>query len=99
MKTVRVTFLPDGQTLDVPRRRRVLAAVLAADRPIGYACRGLGVCVACRIWVEGPQSPIGEAEERLLGQVEGPHSKGAATLRIACLAQIEGAVTVQADYW
>jgi ferredoxin len=99
MKTAIVTFLPDGQTLEVLPGRRVLAAVLDADRPIGYACRGLGVCVACCLWVEGAQSPVSEAEERLLRQVEGPMKQGAARRRIACLAKIEGAVTIQADYW
>ncbi len=99
MKTVSVTFLPDGQRIVVPRGRRVLAAVLSADRPIGYSCRGLGVCVACVVWVEGPQSPIAEAEAKLLAQVDGPLKRGDAHRRIACLAGIEGDASIQADYW
>jgi ferredoxin len=99
MKPVTVTFLPDGQTSRVRPGRRVLPAVLDADRPIGYACRGLGVCVACCVWVEGPQSAISDAEATLLAQVEGPHQRGEAIRRIACLAQIEGDVSIRADYW
>lgn len=99
MKSVTITFLPDGQSSTTREGRRVLGAVLEAERPIGYSCRGLGVCVACVVWVCGPQSPIGEAEARLLDQIDGPLTRGQARLRVACLAEIEGDVTLQADYW
>ncbi len=89
-----MTFEPDGQTLEVTPGTSLLAAVLRAGRPIGYACRGLGVCVACRLRVEGPLSPVGEAEARLLAALEEP-----APYRIACLARIVGDVRVRADYW
>lgn len=89
-----VTFLPDGATLEVEPGTRLLAAVLRAGRPIGYSCRGLGVCVACRLQVAGPLSPPGVRERRLLARLEAPH-----TYRIACLARVLGDVQVRADYW
>lgn len=92
--TCRITFLPDRQTLEVPRGTRLLAAVLRAGRPIGYACRGLGVCVACRLRVEGPMSPPDDRERALLARLEEPDA-----WRIACLARVEGDVEVRADYW
>jgi len=99
MKSAVVTFLPDGQRLSVRTGRRVLPAILDADRPIGYSCRGLGVCVACAVWVSGPQSAVTEAEATLLRQVDGPLRRDDTQRRIACLASIEGDVTIQADYW
>jgi ferredoxin len=89
-----ITFLPDGATLEVPRGTRLLGAVLRANRPIGYSCRGLGVCVACRLRVEGEMAPPDERERRLLARVAEP-----GPWRIACLARVEGDVTVRADYW
>ncbi len=99
VKAVTVTFLPDGQRRVVPTGRRVLAALLDAQRPIGYSCRGLGVCVACAVWVNGPQSPISAAEAKLLEQVDEPLTRDGAQRRIACLACVEGDVSIQADYW
>jgi ferredoxin len=89
-----ITFLPDGATLEVPAGTRLLAAVLRAGRPIGYSCRGLGVCVACRLRVEGDAAPPDERERALLARIAEP-----GPWRIACLARIDGDVTVRADYW
>jgi len=99
MNPATVTFQPDGRQVVVSTGRRVLAVVLDAQRPIGYSCRGLGVCVACVVWVKGPQSPITEAEAKLLEQVDGPLTLNGAQRRIACLASVEGDVSIQADYW
>lgn len=90
----RITFLPDGQHLDVSEGTPLLAAVLRAGRPIGYACRGLGVCVACRLRVEGPVSAPDAAERRLLATLPEP-----AAYRIACLCKVQGDCRVRADYW
>lgn len=89
-----LTFLPDGATLDVPPGTPLLAAVLRAGRPIGYSCRGAGVCVACRLRVEGPVSTPSPTELRLLAGLDAPE-----LYRIACLCKIEGDCTVRADYW
>lgn len=91
---VHVRFDPDGQRLEVHRGTSLLAAVLRAGRPVGYACRGRGVCVACRLRVTGPTSAIDPAEQALLDTLDDP-----AAYRIACLARIEGDVSVRADYW
>ncbi len=91
---IRVTFEPGGETLDVPSGTPLLAAVLRVGRPIGYACRGRGVCVTCRLRVIGGLSEITDAERRLLDTLDEPDA-----YRIACLARIQGEVRVRADYW
>lgn len=99
MSAVSVTFRPDGGTVRVKRGRRLLGVVLETGRPLGHSCRGMGVCLACGLWVEGPMSPIEPTEARLIARRAGPTQVGAAAWRIACLARIEGDVTVWADYW
>ena len=89
-----VTFEPDGQTLEVPAGTPILRAVLRAGRPIGYSCRGAGVCVACRVRVLGTVSPPTPAERALLIRTDEPEG-----FRIACLARVEGDLSVRADYW
>ena len=78
---------------------RVLGVVLEAGLPIGRACRGAGICLACGVWLEGPQSPIEPAEAALIARRAGPIRRGDARWRIACLARIEGDVRIDTDYW
>ena len=90
----RLTFRPDGATVEAREGATLLAIVRRAGRPIGFSCRGLGVCLACRLRVEGPMAPPSPAEQALLARIDVP-----GPWRIACLARIAGDVTVQADYW
>jgi len=83
----------------VVRGRRALGVILEAGRPIGRACRGAGVCLACGIWLEGPASPVGPAEAALIARRSGPIARGGARWRIACLVRIEGDVRIDTDYW
>lgn len=88
-----LTFLPDGATLEVPAGTPLLAAILRAGRPIGYSCRGAGVCTACRVRVEGEVSPVAPDEARLLATL------GSSAYRVACLCRVVGDCRVRADYW
>jgi ferredoxin len=90
----RVTFSRAAPRLEVPAGTTLLAATLRAGRPIGYACRGRGVCVSCRLRVEGDVAPPTPAEVRLLETLPAP-----AMYRIACLCRVEGDCRVRADYW
>jgi len=92
-----VTFAPDGATIDVAEGTTVLAAVLRAGRPIGYACRGRGVCVACRVDVCGQASAVDADEAALLARLS-PDQRGPET-RIACWVRVLGDVRVRATYW
>lgn len=94
-----VTFLPDGQRVDAPAGARLMGLVRQAGRPIGSSCRGRGICIACRLRVDGPMQPPDEAERRLLIQIAEEDGEGEGAWRIACLARIAGDVKVRADYW
>jgi ferredoxin len=90
-----VTFLPDRQQVEVSAGARLLTAVQRARRPIGLSCRGRGICVACRLRVQGSMQPIAADEAVLLEKIDEPGA-----WRIACLARVADAdVQVQADYW
>jgi ferredoxin len=92
-----VTFEPDGAVLEVRPGTPLLAAILTARRPIGYACRGLGVCVSCRLQVWGAASPVDVTEAALLARLS-PDAR-VPDQRIACLVRVEGDVRVRASYW
>ena len=97
--TCYVTFYPSGQRIMVRRGSSLLKSVLKAQLPIGYSCRGLGVCHACALWVKGDLSLVSSAERALLTQITAVQSRGDFNLRISCLAKIEGDLAVHADYW
>jgi len=44
-------------------------------------------------------SPISAAEAALIARRDAPVMRGSAVWRIACLARIEGDVTITTDYW
>jgi ferredoxin len=96
---VKITFLPDGETLDVMIGTRLLKVILDAGRPIGYSCRGQGVCTACVLRVVGHASPIGPPEQALLDRLGPTPSDGEGVLRIGCFVRVLGDSSVRADYW
>ncbi len=96
---IRITFRPDGQVVRANRGTRLLRVVLDANRPVGYSCRGRGVCIACTLWVKGPASEITAAEAELLDQIQPSTREDGAVQRIACLVRLLGDVEIQADYW
>ena len=89
-----LTFEPSGRTLEVEPGLPLLAAVLRAGLPIGYACRGLGVCTSCRLRVWGELAPPDAAERTLLRR-----SGAEAGERLACFVRLTADVRVQAGYW
>lgn len=98
--TVTVSFLPDIQRVEVRRGRRLLPIIVESGRPIGYSCRGRGICNACAIWVEGDAGPISEREQSLLNTLDADVAdRQGFTRRIACLAIAYDHVSVTTDYW
>lgn len=97
--TVEVRFGDDPRPSRVRRGRKALGVVLERGLPIGRSCRGVGICLACGVWLEGPASPIGPTEAALIARRDGPTARGEARWRVACLARIEGDARIDTDYW
>jgi 2Fe-2S ferredoxin len=92
-----VRFVPLGKSYEIKAGATILAAANRCKVPIGQSCDGEGICGWCKVRVtEGgdgmaPPSPI---EARLRGE------KGfAPDERAACLARVQGDVTVTTGYW
>lgn len=97
--TLKVTFLPDGQSISAQPRAVLLKAIQAGGRPIGYSCRGQGICVACAVWVSGICNAVGHGERDLLAKLPEAHERDGFHRRIACLARAESDVIITTDYW
>jgi ferredoxin len=96
---VHVTFNPSGVTIEARTGRQLLAVIRESGLPIGYSCRGQGVCTACAVRVKGKTNPIEEQERRLLRRLADIEENDSGALRIACLVHVEDDLFVRADYW
>jgi len=88
METANVTFLPHNRTISVSKGEKLIRAALQAGVHINASCGGGGVCGKCRIMVE--EGAVGEGISERLNEED--VAKG---YRLACLATIEGDVTVR----
>jgi len=108
VKTHKVTFQPAGVTVEVDpasypfgkhgRPGSLLDIALAHGVHIEHACGGVGVCATCHVVVnDGAEhlSPGTDEEYDVLDRAPGitPSS------RLACLAVVEGDVTVTIPGW
>ena len=98
-KDVAISFIPFGTHLNVPRGTSLLKAITQAGYPVGYSCRGQGVCVACAVWVQGQASKPSGREIELLRERTETQKRGDFSLRISCLTRAKGSVRVTTDYW
>jgi len=76
----------------------LLDIALANDIPIDCACGGVGVCGTCHVIVEEGMdnlSAAGDDEFDTVDQVPG----NALNSRLACLAVVQGDVTVTIPHW
>ena len=94
-----VTFLPSGENTRAKVGRTLLNVIRSSKMPIGFSCRGQGVCTACVVWVWGDAGPMDEMEQTLLKRLPSAPDKEGGVRRIACLAQVRGDVSIQAEYW
>ena len=85
--TAKVSFLPDGQTVDVPTNTTLLEAARLADVHVNASCNGKGSCGKCKLvvtngTVSAPPTPLLSDGEKAKGYV------------LACQSQVTGDVTV-----
>ena len=85
--TVKVSFLPDGQTVEVPNDTTLLEAARLADVHVNASCNGKGSCGKCKLvvaegTVDAPPTPLLSDGEKSKGYV------------LACQSRVTGNVTV-----
>ncbi len=88
MSNVRVTFLPNDVTIEVPQGESVIRAAMAAGVHINASCGGDGVCGKCRVIIEEGLTDS-EPTEKISSK---DHAKG---YRLACKTSVNGDVTVR----
>ena len=89
----RVTFLPDGATVDVPDGTTLFDAGAAARVKIDTACVGKGTYGLCRVRIisgADALTPYTDEEERHLGNLY-----HLTKLRLACRTRVSGDVTIE----
>ena len=89
----RVTFLPEGKTVECADGTTLFDAGGAARVAIDTACVGKGTCGLCRVRiVSGAEAltPYSDEEERHLGNLY-----HLTRIRLACRTRVAGDVTVE----
>lgn len=93
----KVHFVPLGKSREIKAGSTVLAAASQCDIPIGQSCMGEGICGWCKVTVVTGQEhlvPPGNLELKLIHEKEFRDDE-----RAACLAKINGDITVTTSYW
>jgi ferredoxin, 2Fe-2S len=83
----KVTFLPDGKTVEVAPGSSILDAAWDADVDLPHNCGGVAACTTCHVWIEqglASLSAIGDREDDKLNEAAGlqPNS------RLGCQAKV-----------
>ncbi len=93
----KVRFIPSGKVKEIKAGSTLLAAATQSRLPIGQSCSGDGICGWCRVIILHGQECLdspGELEKRLMME------KGfAPNERAACMATVNGDVTITTTYW
>lgn len=90
----KLTFLPEGKTVEVPKGTTILEAALRHGIALEHACGGFCACTTCHVVVsEGFDrlSPMADAEMDRLDFAEHVTLES----RLACQARVKGDVVVR----
>jgi 2Fe-2S ferredoxin len=83
----KVTFLPEGKSVEVPRGTSILDEAEAADVDLPSNCGGVCACTTCHVWIEQGLESLSEIEDReddRLNEAAGL----AASSRLGCQADV-----------
>ncbi|HNT00365.1 MAG TPA: 2Fe-2S iron-sulfur cluster-binding protein [Polyangiaceae bacterium] len=92
-----VCFIPSHRTIQVSHGTSLLEACHAAGLPLASSCDRSGICRACRVQIVAGEDNLcavtrPEQEAKRQGAL-GNHE------RLACLARVQGPVTITTTYW
>ena len=60
----KVTFLPDGNSIDVPPGTSILDAAKKCHAQVGFACGGVCACSTCHVYVRSGLDSLSEQQEK-----------------------------------
>jgi ferredoxin, 2Fe-2S len=59
----RVTFIPDGNSIEVPAGTSILQAAKKCGAQVGFACGGVCACSTCHVYVKLGGDSLSEQQE------------------------------------
>lgn len=83
----KITFVPDGNSIEVPKGTSILQAAKKCHAQVGYACGGVCACSTCHVYVKqgfGSLSEQSEQEEDILDKAFDVRP----TSRLGCQARV-----------
>ena len=92
--THRVTFEPQGITVETPHGLSILETALAHGVDLEHACGGFCACTTCHVIIRAGEEALTEMEfdeEDKLDGCEGVTLRS----RLGCQSRIEGDITVE----
>src|SRR5206468_8322740 len=60
----KITFVPDGNSIDVPPGTTILQAAKRCHAQVGFACGGVCACSTCHVYVKEGADSLSEQEEK-----------------------------------
>jgi 2Fe-2S type ferredoxin (ISC system) len=83
----KITFMPEGLSIDVEKGTSILTAAKRVHAPVGYACGGVCACSTCHVYVKQGLDSLSdqqEKEEDILDKAFDVRS----TSRLGCQAKV-----------
>lgn len=91
----KVTFFPDGNSIEVPVGTSLLTAAKKCGAQVGYACGGVCACSTCHVYVKDGFDSLTEQQENEEDILDKAFDVRA-TSRLSCQARISsGDVVVE----